>query len=80
MTKVKDFVLRVIKAFRNYGTWTAIVAFIPIFCAQFGITLVPEKFEAIKGFIYAVLAIFVAAGIVNNPMTANKGFLDDPKE
>lgn len=60
--------------FRNYGLWAAILALVPMVLELFGITLVPEKYKEVC---MAVLSILVMAGILNNPNTECKWFLDD---
>ena len=60
--------------FRNYGLWAAIRALVPMVLELFGITLVPEKYKEVC---MAVLSILVMAGILNNPNTECKWFLDD---
>ncbi|ONI38189.1 hypothetical protein AN640_02735 [Candidatus Epulonipiscium fishelsonii] len=59
--------------FKNYGLWVSIFAFIPIFLQAIGIKVIPEYTEVVNAF----LAILVAMGLVNNPTTKNKGYLDD---
>lgn len=62
---------------KNYGLWTSIAAFAPIILQVFGIDLVPEKYNEL---VNALLSIMVILGIVNNPTTENKGFLDDTSQ
>lgn len=59
---------------KNYGLWVAILALIPLILKQFGIYIIPEEYTQITT---AILSILVMAGILNNPTTENKGFLDD---
>ncbi|WP_436512300.1 phage holin [Clostridium thermobutyricum] len=59
---------------KNYGLWVAILALIPLILKQFGIYIIPEDYTQITT---AILSILVLAGILNNPTTENKGFLDD---
>ncbi|MGV3025957.1 phage holin [Clostridium thermobutyricum] len=59
---------------KNYGLWVAILALIPLILKQFGIYIIPEEYTQITT---AILSILVLAGILNNPTTENKGFLDD---
>ncbi|WP_317310878.1 phage holin [Clostridium thermobutyricum] len=59
---------------KNYGLWVSILAFIPLVLKQFGIYIIPEEYTQITT---AILSILVMAGILNNPTTENKGFLDD---
>ncbi|MGL5458087.1 MAG: hypothetical protein ACRDBY_00570 [Cetobacterium sp.] len=58
----------------NFGLWTAIFAFIPILCEGFGVSIIPHNYSDI---VQCLLAILVLAGIINNPQTKNKFFLDD---
>lgn len=59
---------------KNYGLWVSILALIPLILKQFGIYIIPEEYTQITT---AILSILVLAGILNNPTTENKGFLDD---
>lgn len=60
--------------FRNYGFWISVAALIPLVLNAFEVKFIPEEYEAI---VNAILAILVAAGIINNPTTENKWFGDD---
>lgn len=60
--------------FKNYGLWVSILALIPMVLQGFGVDILPNNYEAI---IMAILSILVTAGVLNNPVTENKGFLDD---
>lgn len=60
--------------FRNLGLWISIFALIPMLCEGLGIDVLPDNYEEI---INAILGILVAAGILSNPNTENKGYLDD---
>lgn len=62
---------------KNYGLWVAILALIPLILKQFGVYIIPEEYTQITT---AILSILVLAGILNNPTTENKGFLDDNKK
>ncbi|MGL4451711.1 MAG: holin [Sarcina sp.] len=59
---------------KNYGLWISVFALIPMVLNGFGVKVLPENYQAI---VTSVLGILVAAGILNNPTTQNKGFLDD---
>jgi uncharacterized membrane protein len=62
------------KRLRNYGLWVAVAAFISMLLESFGLDVLPENYnQLIKSF----LGILVLLGIINNPTTENKGFLDD---
>lgn len=60
--------------FRNYGFWVSLAALIPMACQLLGITHMPDNYNDI---VNAGLTLLVAAGIVSNPTTSNKGFVDD---
>ncbi|WP_102400610.1 holin [Haloimpatiens massiliensis] len=60
--------------FRNYGLWLSIFAFIPLLLEGFGLDVVPKNYSEI---VNSFLGILVLAGILNNPSTQNKGYLDD---
>jgi uncharacterized membrane protein len=63
--------------FKNYGLWVAIIAFIPMLLKGFNIDILPANFDSIGT---SLLGILVLLGIINNPQTDNKGFLDDKKD
>lgn len=60
--------------FRNYGLWVSVCALLPMVFKAFGVNMLPENYNDI---VYAILSILVMAGILSNPTTSNKGFLDD---
>ena len=61
---------------KNYGLWISIIALIPMICKSVGMDILPSNYNDAA---MAILSIFVMLGIVNNPTTDNKGFLDDIK-
>lgn len=63
--------------FKNYGLWISIAAFIPMFLKGIGYDILPSNYNEI---VNSLLGILVVAGILSNPQTENKGFLDDKKE
>jgi uncharacterized membrane protein len=62
---------------KSYSLWISLFAFIPMLLQSFGINTLPENYEEVTK---AFLWILVMLGLVNNPTTVNKGFLDDEKE
>ncbi len=58
---------------RNYGLWSAVLAFIPLLLSAFDINIAGNYQELANG----VLAILVLAGIINDPTPFTKGFKDD---
>lgn len=63
--------------FRNYGLWLSILAFIPMLLEGFGLKVLPGNYD---GIIKALLSILVLAGIISNPATESRWYLDDDKE
>lgn len=63
--------------FKSYGLWLAVIALIPMVCQSFGANILPANYEEVAT---AILSIVVMLGIVNNPTTENKGFLDDKED
>lgn len=61
---------------RNYGLWVAIFAFVAMICQTFGFIKLPDNYNDI---VNGLLGILVMLGIINDPTTQNKGFLDDKK-
>ena len=60
--------------FKNYGLWVSILALIPMILNAFGVKVVPEEYQAITN---TILTILVALGIINNPTTQCKWYVDD---
>lgn len=60
--------------FKNYGLWISVASLIPLVLKQFGVNIIPEDYNQI---VTTVLSILVMAGIISNPTTSNKGYLDD---
>lgn len=59
---------------RNYGFCLSFLALIPVTCQMFDIPLPKSEYEV---FTNALLTFLVAAGIVSNPTTSNKWYIDD---
>ena len=64
--------------FKNYGLWVSIMALIPMILSAFGVKIIPEEYQAIAN---TILSILVALGIISNPSTEAKWYIDDnPKK
>lgn len=63
---------------RNYGLWLSIAAFIPLVLSAFGIKITNE--QQYNEIINAILTLFVALGLLNNPNTENRWYKDDTKK
>ena len=63
-----------VSRFKNYGLWVSVCALVPMVFKAFGVNMLPENYNDI---VYSILSILVMAGILSNPTTNNKGFLDD---
>lgn len=63
--------------FKNYGLWVSILSLIPMILSAFGVKIVSDEYQPIMN---TVLGILVALGILNNPTTSAKWFLDDKTE
>lgn len=59
---------------KNYGLWVSILSAIPLVLKSFGVNIIPDDYNTV---ITTVLSILVALGILNNPTTAAKWYLDD---
>ncbi|MGL5765757.1 MAG: holin [Sarcina sp.] len=59
---------------KNYGLWVSVFALVPMLLQGAGVNILPDNYQTI---VTVVLGILVTAGILNNPTTSNKGFLDD---
>lgn len=68
------------KRYKNYGLWLSALSFIPFLAdglKVYDINLIlPGNYDAL---VKAFLGILVLAGVISNPTTANKGFLDDKR-
>ena len=64
--------------FKNYGLWVSIFALIPLLVQALGsyniFVYLPDNYETI---VKTMLGVLVALGIVSNPTTDTKGYLDD---
>lgn len=60
--------------FKNYGLWVSVAAFIPMFLKAIGHDVLPSNYNEM---VNSLLGILVVGGLLNNPQTENKGFLDD---
>lgn len=60
--------------FKNYGLWVSILALIPMILSAFGVNVVPEEYQVITN---TILSILVALGIISNPTTESKWYIDD---
>lgn len=63
--------------FKNYGLWVSIAAFIPMLLKGFGVNTIPDNYNEI---VNSFLAILVLSGILSNPQTDNRGYLDDTEK
>ena len=60
--------------YKNYSLWLSIAALVPMVFKGFNINILPVNYTEI---VNAVLGVLVLSGIISNPSTENKGFLDD---
>lgn len=60
--------------FKNYCLLVSILALIPMILNAFGVKVVPEEYQTISN---AILIILVALGIISNPTTTCKWYIDD---
>jgi uncharacterized membrane protein len=60
--------------FKNYGLWVSIFALVPMVLEACNVRILPANYDTI---VNTLLGILVVAGILNNPTTENKGYLDD---
>lgn len=60
--------------FKNYGLWISVAALVPMVLQGFGLDVLPSNYTEI---INGILGVLVMAGILNNPTTDSKWFLDD---
>ena len=60
--------------FKNYGLWVSIAALVPMLLQGAGVDILPDNYNTI---INAILSILIMLGLINNPTTECKWFLDD---
>ncbi|SHH90258.1 MULTISPECIES: phage holin [Clostridium] len=63
--------------FKNYALWISVFSLIPLILEAFGLNIIPKNYNEI---VTAVLSVLVMAGIINNPSTESKWYLDDEKK
>jgi phi LC3 family holin len=63
--------------FKNYALWISIFSLIPLILEAFGLNIIPKNYNEI---VTAILSVLVMAGIINNPSTESKWYLDDEKK
>lgn len=59
---------------RNYPLWVAVAALVLLLLKTFGIEINEGQYEEL---VNAILGVLVLAGIVNNPVTSDRGLNDD---
>lgn len=59
---------------RNYAFWISVASFIVLILQTFGVDIDLGQYEEV---VNSVLSLLVLLGIINNPTTENKGYLDD---
>lgn len=59
---------------KNYGLWVAVFSLIALICESYGLNILPPNYDEITT---AILGICVMLGIVNNPTTESRWYLDD---
>lgn len=63
-----------LKRFKNVGLWVSIAALVALILQNAGVHINLGQYNEI---VNKVLELLVFLGILNNPVTDNKGFLDD---
>ncbi len=63
--------------FKNYALWISVFSLIPLILEAFGLNIIPKNYNEI---VTAILSVLVMAGIINNPSTESKWYLDDEKK
>ncbi|MFC7440357.1 phage holin [Laceyella putida] len=67
--------MNLMKRLGNWGFIASSVAFAALVARLFGVEFVGEDVQTT---VDVVLSILVALGLINDPTTNNKGYLDDP--
>lgn len=62
--------------FKNYGFWLSLLALVPMVCKVFDVQIPESEYDTL---VNSLLTFLVAAGIVSNPTTSNKWYVDDTK-
>lgn len=66
---------------KNYGLWIAVIAYIPLVVDALSsydiLVKLPDNYELLAKGLMVILGL---VGIINNPDTVNRGFLDDKQD
>jgi uncharacterized membrane protein len=60
--------------FQNYGLWVSLTSLLFLVLHGMGLEIVDAYYDRAVDFILGMLVLF---GIVNNPTTTHRGYLDD---
>jgi uncharacterized membrane protein len=61
---------------RNYGFWISSASLILLLLKGVGLDIMDNQYHTVVDFILATLVLL---GIINNPTTTHRGYLDDQK-
>jgi uncharacterized membrane protein len=65
------------KRIRSKATWISLAALVPVVLQIFGFDVLPKDYSSICNM---VLTLLVALGVLNNPTTEGKWYLDDKNQ
>ena len=65
------------KRLTSKGFWVSLAALIPVILQLFGMDILPKDYSLI---VNMLLTLLVTLGVLNNPTTDSKWFLDDKNQ
>lgn len=65
------------KTLTSKATWVSLAALVPMVLQIFGLDVLPKDYTSICNM---VLTLLVALGVLNNPTTESKWYLDDKNQ
>lgn len=63
--------------FTSKGFWVSLAALVPVVLQLFGAEILPKDYSAI---VNMLLTLLVTMGVLNNPTTEGKWYLDDKNQ
>jgi uncharacterized membrane protein len=65
------------KRITSKATWVSLAALVPVVLQIFGVDILPKDYASISN---TILSLLVAFGVLNNPTTEGKWYLDDKNQ
>lgn len=65
---------RIRSRLRNYGLWVSVASLLLLVLQNFGVNMVAANYNAL---VNALLAVLAGLGVINDPTTESRWYLDD---